>query len=288
MNLTHVSGIPTPTRGILAAYTNAAGTLTVMRPDGSIVSAEPGTVNFSGLLDMVAPWSSGQTPNRSGSTFVQGPTGTALANTIYTSGQIEIMDLLYSGVVPDGGTPAAFTWSGIDQTYTDLELRGVARAQAAGTVFYISIYFNNDLTAGNYASRSLNYGGTVTHTTNADSTPSLCQGLNQLDVNIGSQSPVHIEFPNYSSVGFRKYFNTVGVNVFNQVVSSSTSMDIRPVGCQWLNTTGPAINMMDVRINNATTTFCSGTALYLYGKKKIWIITSGTYGTAPVINGRFA
>ena len=292
IKLHSVSGVDNPAVGKAAIHLTTAGYLATRSAAGVTTGSEAGSVGLSGLTDVTGTFASGQAPSYDGSVFRPftpvGGAGSTPTLTIYASGEVEVMDLLFSGVVPDGGTPAKFTWSGIDQTYTDLEIRGVARAQAVGTVFYISIYFNNDTTAANYASRSANYGGTLTHTTNADSTPCLCQGLTQLDSNIGSQSPVHLLIPDYAASNFRKHIYTYGVNVFNQVASSPTgAMDIRPVAVQWLATAGNPINMMEVRINNATQTFCSGTALYMFGKRKQWVITSGVFGGVPIINGSF-
>ena len=292
MNLTHVSGIPTPQPGEINFYVSAAGTASVRRSDGSVISVAP--VNLSGLVDLTGPWVSGQLPVLTGSSFVGGSAGGAgAALTVYSSGEVWVTSLLASGAIPNGGTAATIVFSGISQSYDHLFIRGMARANAAATsVVLVNYYLNGDATATNYISRRENADGgtgfTSSPTAQNDASVGLVQGSTYLPNSTTAPylGPIDTIFPDYSKAGHRKFFYTNG---FIPYVYDATPTAGGGYGwAQWENTSGPAINMIEVRVVNAVTTFASGTALYLYGQKKIWVITSGLYGTAPIINGRFA
>ena len=263
---------------------NAAGVFTVMRPDGTTASAEPGTVGLSGLLDVVGPFVSGELPNYGASTFTAGSAGgTGVILTIVSSGQIEVIDLLYSGVIAAGMANQNFTWSGIDQTYESLEIRGIARGSTASTTVGFGVWFNGDTTATNYLSRRSYGTGSASQDAYDSNYVGQIQGGSSTLASHGITSPVHIWIPDYAKAGTRKYLYTYGSPASN---SASTSLDIYLFSAQWENTSGPAINMLQMICNTADT-FVSGTELYVYGHKKIWAITSGIYGTAGIVNGRF-
>lgn len=283
-NLTYVSGVLIPVSGVSNVYMNALGVLSVKHSDGSNSLAEPGSVNLSGLVDVNTPFVSGQLPVKSTSSFVPGTIGIpSLSLTIVSSGQVDVMDLLYSGVLTDGMVARTFVWSGIDQTYDHLELRGVARGNVNATSIGIGIYFNGDTTDANYLYARISVT-TASFARTVGSIP-YCAQINTFYGNEtrGIVSPVHLILPNYSTSGTRKYIYTVGMNTSN---SQSSSVDGYLFSNQWIPTAGNAINMMDVRVSNATDTFVSGTALYLWGHKRIWIITSGIYGLMGIKDGR--
>ena len=300
ITLSHVSGVDLPSNGISHIYMNASGVLSVRRPDGTVVSSEPGSIRLSGLVDVNAAFTSGQLLNYSTSSFVPGASTPGAANTltIVSSGQMAVMALLYSGVIPTGGNPQTFTFNNIDQSYTDLEIRGMIRASAATTTVGVACYFNGDTTATHYRSRYLQGAGaggigTPTHVATSDSLCAVAHAASYNDTSNGSVTPFHIWIPNYStpttsgwpSKGARK----VTYNIGGQLYWNSTQVVYIDMTSSWViaGLDFPPITSIDLRCINATTSFAAGTEFYVYGHKKVWVITSGIYGTAGIVNGKF-
>jgi hypothetical protein len=288
MILHNVSGIPTPRPDTFAAFVNAAGVFTGERPDGSTVSLEIGNPGVSGLTDVSGIFSSGQTLTKGATFFTPQAAGsyTTPVLTIVSSGMIDVCALLNSGVIVNGASPTTIVWSGIDQTYDRLEIRGVIRAQANLATVSGGIYFNGDVTAANYQSRRI-YSASDTaieHATFADSYAYIAQGLPALDSSTGATCPLHLQIFQYAQSGFRKQVTQVGIHP-SMAATTFANPSIHTV--MWQNTTGPAISVIELKCLNATPTFCSGTEVYLFGHKKVWAITSGIYGTAGIVNGRF-
>jgi hypothetical protein len=283
--LHNVSGVPAPTSAEVFFYSNPAGILTSQFQNGSILQTNVGATKLSGLSDVNTPFASGQLLVKSTSSFIPGLAGgTGLVLTIVSSGEMNVMDLLYSGVIENGQAAQTLVWSGIDQSYDHLEIRGVGRGAAITTVAGINVYFNGDATATNYISRRASFGSSATNESYDDSYVGGVQCAGKDNTNGGTVAPVHLFIPDFSKAGHRKYCYNIGQSVSN---FATTNLQSLFQAMQWENTAGPAINMVELRVFNATTTFTSGTELYVYGHKRIWGITSGIYGTAGIVNGRF-
>ena len=291
MILYNVSGIPTPRPGTLAGFVSAAGVFTGERSDSSQFTMEPGNPGLSGLVDVSGVFSSGQTLSRGVSFFTPQAIGSYETPilTIVSSGLIDVIALLASGVIANGDSPTTIVWSGIDQTYERLEIWGVVRAQANLATVSGYVYFNGDTTAANYQSRRIYSAGDtlIEHLTTANSYAFIAQGLSAqdtVDTGTGAACPVHLQIFQYAQSGFRKQITQVGIHAS---MAATTFVNPSVHSVMWQDTAGPAISVIEIGVINATPTLCSGTELYLYGHKKVWAITSGIYGTAGIKDGRF-
>ena len=209
--------------------------------------------------------------------------GSSPTYTINASGQIDVRVILASGVIPNGGTASTIIWSGISQAYDYLEVRGMMRSNAATTVVHVAMYLNNDTTDGNYLTRRIEADSSA-FTAAAYDAPfvGIGQALQQLNTDGGDVSPLHFIIPAYSQAGHRKRAYTVGP-VAHNFSDTNTAMGLYTM--EWENTSGPAVNMIELQCANAVTTFTSGTELYLIGVRKQWAVTSGSYGSMNIVNG---
>jgi len=287
LKLHSVAQVPVIPSGKIGIHLNTGGILFGKDYLGAEVCAEAGSVGLSGLNDVTGTFGVGHAPAFDGTVFRPAAAGGSTPTlTIVSSGLVEVVAVLASGVIPDGSSPATFTWSGIDQSYDSLEIRGVARGQTSTqNTVGVAVYFNGDTTNTNYWVRRMisTADSSLTHTSFNTSYCAQIQSLLDDDVNSVSISPFHIMIPNYAQAGFRKNVYTVGIGASYNTNTAHTVP--ATFAMQWINTI--PVNMIEVKVADGTNTFCSGTAIYLLGHKKIWAVTSGIFGTAGVNNGRF-
>jgi len=281
--LQQVSGVDTPqtNKGHLFAFTN--NHLGWKTPDGVVSYTYPLSL-ASGLTDVTGTFTAGTSPVFDGTVFR--PAAAAAASTpVYTkstTGIVKMQAVLASGVIPNGGAATTIIFSGFDSTYDWLEIRGVVRSNAATTAIDLKMYFNNDTTNTNYVSRRWNntFGSFSVLTT--DATVFAANALSMQNSDGGIVSPIHVFIPDYATANHRKYGYTPAASVINYNITSISQY----WSCtQWENTSGPAINMIEIRGDNAVTTFTSGTDVYLIGHKTMSVNLSGSYDNVHILNG---
>jgi len=281
------SQIATPVAGKSVLYVDPNGALTVKHPDAtSVIVANQ---KLSTLIDISGVFASGQTPIWDGTYWVPGAPSLQLKPdlTIYSSGQINVQVVLASGYVVNG-TSGFITFSGFDQTYDHLEVRGTAQANGAALGCHVNCYFNNDTTNTNYIARRMYNDNSTNGSASAGNEPAdvpriaITHAAQNTELIYGRYNAIHFMIPAYAKVGPRKWAYSVGALATSY---ESGFMGFQKYGMQWENTAGPAINMIQLRVENANNTFNSGTYFNLIGHKRQWVIMSGQIGVAGINHG---
>jgi predicted secreted protein len=183
-------------------------------------------------------------------------------------------------VLYDNTLGSAGSWdvSGIDQTYDHLEiyLWGRSTVNFSGSVATVFVAFNNDVTAANYTTQVLS--GAVSSATAA---------FNAADPQTGYVPDSGSVANSFGSSGFLIQNYTSGQ--YKTVLGLDGSGGLSTAGRVdvnfnlWKNTA--AINRIALTVNNATTTFVTGSRLQIIGIKAETLITgvtaTGAYGTNP-------
>ena len=275
------SQVPTPAADSSTIFLNPAGIVQVKHPTGRYATASASELSMSGLIDMdTTAWTSGYLPTFNGTNFAPGAPpaggGGGFNLTTATSGQVEVRVLLASGFV---GTSQVITFSGIDQTYDLLEVQGMFRSDMATGAHTLQCYFNNDTTTGNYLGTNFRADEFSWYGQNqGDSVCATAHAQDKTDSNFGSVSPGHFFIPNYSDNTRRKILYAVPAQ-WQHTAGVETNGYIT---C-WKNTA--RINMITLKLNQATTTLSAGTQVWLYGRKRQWVVMSGTLGSANLSHG---
>lgn len=276
----YISGasISTPAAWTATIYTDTSGSVVVKHPNNKVYHVERERTTLQSLSGMVGTFISGQVPRYDGTVWKPADTSgiLSLTPTIYSSGIMNVKVILASGFIANGAADSGIVWSGIDQSFDYLEIRGNVRGAATtgGNANFLSVCFNNDLTSGNYISRRFaNSEFTFGTSANDFAYIGISHSKTTLNTNCGDVNPVHFFIPNYSVSGQRKYAYSAGTQAYNPGGSQAAN-DL--YGMQWENISGPAINMITLRIDHANILFCSGTNLQLIGHKRQMVIMSGT------------
>ena len=285
--MTQVSGIadtPPTDKAYVFAHTN--GNLGVKTPDGITEITLPPSL-ASGLYDVVGTFAEGETPRFDGTVFR--PATVAAVTSVYTKTtgtgtNQQFSAVLASGFIDNGGTPSTIVFSGFDQTFDWLEIRGSARSTPSTAATQVLIYFNNDTTNANYRNRG--YISAASHTNPAPPSGVIgdAQGLTSLNSNNGDVGQIHFHIPEYSSSPHRKYAYTPCLIPYN---TAGTAVYAAGNAVQWVSDYS-AINMIELKPVNAgvVSTFVSGTAIYLIGHKQHYSVNaSGTYANVKINNG---
>lgn len=284
--LNAISGadISTPAAGTSNLYLTPSGQLALKRPSG--VSSFMTKQQLQTIPDVVGVFSSGNCPVYDGTNWrpTTATAAIALSTTIYSSGEVYIQTLIESGIIPDGGTPSTIVFSGLSLTPFDwLEIRGVTRANVAAGKVSMYLFYNGDTTVGNYYYRALNNDAGTFGSVGA-ATPIIgetCGQTNQ-NSNFGDNNPFRIHIPTPTNTNLKKWAFSVGPNPsFN----TGATMNASTYTSVWKN--NAAIDMIELRVVNADTTFCSGTRVYLYGHSRQWVVQSGSLPDGPGISHGF-
>lgn len=285
ITLFNTSGLPNiPEAGKSAIYVRIDEYIGVRHSDGSTGSSRPAAL--SGLYDVAGIYTSGYSPRFDGTVFLPALIASGGVSPVYTnnSGFAQTSQVLASGFILNGGTAATIIFSGFDMSFDWLEVIGSTRSNANTTAIQVACYFNNDTTATNYIASRVQSNATNTLVRNAsdDANIGTSQALQALQTNMGIVNNLHFMVPDYALSGHRKWAYITG-HLPDNFEGATLSQD--SFGIQWENTTGPPINMIELRGINATTTFTSGTSLFLIGHKKTAINLSGSYDNIRIING---
>lgn len=278
--------VATPAAGTSTIYLNTSGQVVVKHPDATVQTI--GGQKLQTLPDVAGVFTSGQVPIWNGTNWIPGAPSAAIAltPTVVSSGQMMISVVLDSGVIPNGGTPTTITWSGIDQSYDWLEIRGMCRATVSATTPAVQMEFNGDITSGNYITRRMQVnlaGGPIVA---AYDVPYVgwSQSSNNFNSNAGDIAPFNVFVPHYATPGNRRWAYTVGA-VPISYQAGSVGFDMWSM--QWENATGVAVNMIRLRCSSDPNTFTSGTSLQLIGHKRQWVVMSGIIPSGPGISHGF-
>ena len=287
LNNTSGAAVPTPGADSSTIFANPAGIVQVKHSTGRIATAEATKLSMSGLIDVSGVFVSGQFPGFNGTYFIPTtmPSGAPdpIPQTIVSSGFVNVQVVLFDTTIANG-TSGFFTFSGIDQNYDMLEIRGMTRANQTGANL-TRCFFNNDTTLTNYigVAGQANPGGWAATLYDAPN----CQysiGSDYFDNTYGRFAPLHLFVQNYATAGPRKWGYSSAAQPY-RYNSGSTTMNFHTWGFLWENTAGPAINMIQFRTAGANDTFCSGSYMQVIGHKKVMVITSGAFGAAGIKSG---
>jgi len=274
------SQVLTPAADSSTLFVNPAGIVQIKHSTGRISTAETGKLSMSGLIDVdTAAWTSGYLPTFNGNYFAPAAipaSGGGMTLTTTTSGQVEVRVLLASGFLTSS---AIITFSGIDQSYDVLEIQGLFRDDLATGAHTVQCYFNNDTTTTNYLGTNFRadefswFGQSI-----ADSVCATAHAQDKDNTNYGLVNPGHFFIPNYAATNRRKWLyampcqweHTAGVETNGYITL-------------WKSTAG--INMITLKLNQSTNTLSAGTQVYLYGRKRQWVVMSGTLGGTNISHG---
>jgi len=294
IELAQISGMPdtpAPTQGHLFAHTN--GYVGYKHSDGTTSSSA--TNSLSGLVDVSGIWVANRGPVWNGTKFVPSPIAYTVPLTTVSSGLVNISVVLGSGVIPDG-TSGLIIWSGIDQTYDMLEVHGEFGGKVfSATIDYVCCYFNNDMVNNNYrARRNQSLAANMTsdafqapyvgshipgyQTASANNAISIFNGADGWGLH---RATTHFYIHDYAVSGRRKFVNT-----------SSTALNylgadfgVTTTAMQWKDPSGPPITMITLAAGAPTNVWNSGTIATLIGHKRVWVVNSGSFGSANIVNG---
>lgn len=167
-------------------------------------------------------------------------------------------DSIATGTVAAGATASTITFSSIPSTYTHLQIRMLARATAANTMY---VRFNSDSGATNYDNHRFNGNGSTAATdarTNYSALYVSSRGYGiSATSNIGSA--IVMDILDYTNTNKYKVTRTISGQEYN----SGSTDDIEYTSGSWKSTS--AISTIDISINSST--LAQYTHIALYGIK---------------------
>jgi hypothetical protein len=276
--LTQISGVETPMNGKSHIFAHKDRCTLAIKTSGGLYGLSVPPSLASGLLDVWGSYASSTTPHWNGTSFVPtsllaGATPVPYASSGNT-GNVRV--IIASGTFPPG-TSGYITWQSIPQTYQHLEIVGEYQSVSGVTALgQVLMYFNNDTTQANYATRRLR---SATHST-ANLAQDVPISLSSQGVNGGVgnyRTALHLYIPNYTDAHHKWcYSDYIGYNL------SGTDQTAETNGTQWENTA--AITRVDFFTSSALVVN-SGTVLYLIGVGHSTVNGSGLHGNTKIANG---
>lgn len=184
-----------------------------------------------------------------------------LAGTFIPTGNFESIATVTVG----SNSQSTITFSSIPQTYTHLQIRGIARCDRAVTYFTpMIIQFNSDTTSGNYYAYHLLKGDTTNASAYSGSAGSIAGGYAG-DVAGGSGTASTfaaniIDILDYSTSG-QKY-KTVRALCGSEGQSTNSDNEIQFSSSLWKSTS--AVTQIELKVNSGNP-FVQYTSFALYG-----------------------
>lgn len=144
--------------------------------------------------------------------------------------------------VADPSGVNSFTFSGIPQGYTDLQIRGIAKSNRTTLNCQpLRLRFNNDSTSGNYGYswvRGYNSGNDSIQSFNTQSLGYLGQMIVSSNATAGTNTAgsIIIDIQQYSSASARKVVRYRSGGVYRGMTSSNTDFQVAVGGAYWNST----------------------------------------------------